>query len=259
MLLVDTHSHLFLEEFEADLAQVIERARTAGITHIFMPNIDRDTILPMLSVAERYKGYCFPMIGLHPTSVDADYRMQLDLMEKELSAGHGYIAVGEVGLDLYWSDSFLKEQEEVFARQLEWALHYGLPVVIHCRDAFEQLYRIMEPYKSTSLKGVFHSFTGTVADALQALEYRNFYLGINGVVTFKKSHLPQLLKENVPLNRILLETDSPYLAPTPHRGKRNETAYIVETLRKVAEVYGLSPDVVAEITSANALNLFRVP
>lgn len=258
MQLVDTHSHLFLEDFEKDLFQVIERARAAGITHIFMPNIDKETIQPMLSVAETYKGYCFPMIGLHPTSVDVDYREQLHLIEEELSGVHRYIAVGEIGMDLYWSDSFRKEQQEVFARQLEWALHYDLPVVIHCREAFEQIYEIMNSYKSTSLRGVFHSFTGSVADAVRALEYENFYLGINGVLTFKKSHLPELLKENVPLDRVLLETDSPYLAPVPNRGRRNETSYMVEILKKLSEIYDVLPERVAEITSINALNLFRV-
>lgn len=192
MRLIDTHSHLFLEEFSEDLPQVIERARSAGITHIFMPNIDSTTIDSMLSVCNTYNDYCFPMIGLHPTSVNADYEKELEIVARELKSFNKYIAIGEVGMDLYWDKTFLKEQQIVLDKQINWALEYDLPVVIHCRDAFGYIYNVLEPYKNTSLKGVFHSFTGTDDEAARILEFSGFLIGINGVVTFKKSRLPEV-------------------------------------------------------------------
>ena len=192
MRLIDTHSHLFLEEFSEDLPQVIERARSAGITHIFMPNIDSTTIDSMLSVCNTYNDYCFPMIGLHPTSVNADYEKELEIVARELRSFNKYIAIGEVGMDLYWDKTFLKEQQIVLDKQINWALEYDLPVVIHCRDAFGYIYNVLEPYKNTSLKGVFHSFTGTDDEAARILEFSGFLIGINGVVTFKKSRLPEV-------------------------------------------------------------------
>ena len=223
MRLIDTHSHLFLEEFSEDLPQVIERARSAGITHIFMPNIDSTTIDSMLSVCNAYKDYCFPMIGLHPTSVNADYEKELEIVARELKSFNKYIAIGEIGMDLYWDKTFLKEQQIALDKQINWALEYDLPVVIHCRDAFDYIYNVLEPYKNTSLKGIFHSFTGTDDEAARILEFSGFLIGINGVVTFKKSHLPEVLTK-IPLEKIVLETDSPYLTPVPNRGKRNESA-----------------------------------
>ena len=218
MRLIDSHSHLFLEEFAEDLPQVMARAREAGVTHIFMPNIDSTTIGPMLRVCREYKGYCYPMIGLHPTSVGADYEKELD-------------------------------------KQIEWALEYGLPVVLHCREAFDHIYNVLKPYQQTPLKGIFHSFTGTSEEACRIMEFADFMIGINGVVTFKKSTLPEVLK-NIPLERIVLETDSPYLTPVPNRGKRNESAYVKDTLVKVAGIYGNSPEKVAQVTSDNALKVF---
>ena len=176
MRLIDTHSHLFLEEFSEDLPQVIERARSAGITHIFMPNIDSTTIDSMLSVCNTYNDYCFPMIGLHPTSVNADYEKELEIVARELKSFNKYIAIGEVGMDLYWDKTFLKEQQIVLDKQINWALEYDLPVVIHCRDAFGYIYNVLEPYKNTSLKGVFHSFTGTDDEAARILEFSGFLI-----------------------------------------------------------------------------------
>ena len=216
MRLIDTHSHLFLEEFSEDLPQVIERARSAGVTHIFMPNIDSTTIDSMLSVCNTYNDYCFPMIGLHPTSVNADYEKELEIVARELRSFNKYIAIGEVGMDLYWDKTFLKEQQIVLDKQINWALEYDLPVVIHCRDAFGYIYNVLEPYKNTSLKGVFHSFTGTDDEAARILEFSGFLIGINGVVTFKKSRLPEVMTK-IPLEKIVLETDSPYLTPVPNR------------------------------------------
>ena len=255
MRLIDTHSHLFLEEFSEDLPQVIERARSAGVTHIFMPNIDSTTIDSMLSVCNTYKDYCFPMIGLHPTSVNADYEKELEIVARELRSFNKYIAIGEVGMDLYWDKTFLKEQQIVLDKQINWALEYDLPVVIHCRDAFGYIYNVLEPYKNTSLKGVFHSFTGTDDEAARILEFSGFLIGINGVVTFKKSRLPEVLTK-IPLEKIVLETDSPYLTPVPNRGKRNESAYVKDTLMKVSDIYRMSPEAVGRVTSENALKVF---
>ena len=255
MRLIDTHSHLFLEEFSEDLPQVIERARSAGVTHIFMPNIDSTTIDSMLSVCNTYNDYCFPMIGLHPTSVNADYEKELEIVARELRSFNKYIAIGEVGMDLYWDKTFLKEQQIVLDKQINWALEYDLPVVIHCRDAFGYIYNVLEPYKNTSLKGVFHSFTGTDDEAARILEFSGFLIGINGVVTFKKSRLPEVLTK-IPLEKIVLETDSPYLTPVPNRGKRNESAYVKDTLMKVCDIYRMSPEAVGRVTSENALKVF---
>ena len=255
MRLIDTHSHLFLEEFSEDLPQVIERARSAGITHIFMPNIDSTTIDSMLSVCNAYKDYCFPMIGLHPTSVNADYEKELEIVARELKSFNKYIAIGEIGMDLYWDKIFLKEQQIALDKQINWALEYDLPVVIHCRDAFDYIYNVLEPYKNTSLKGIFHSFTGTDDEAARILEFSGFLIGINGVVTFKKSHLPEVLTK-IPLEKIVLETDSPYLTPVPNRGKRNESAYVKDTLMKISEIYRMSPETVGSVTSENALKVF---
>lgn len=254
-MLVDSHSHLFLEEFSDDLPLVIARARAAGVSHIFMPNIDSTTIGPLLSVCNTYKGYCFPMIGLHPTSVNADYEKELAVVESYLQQTHDFVAIGEIGLDLYWDKTYLKEQLMAFEQQVEWALNYNLPIVIHSREAFEYIYKVLAPYKKTPLTGVFHSFTGSAGEAARLMEFEGFKIGINGVVTFKKSSLPEALKE-IPLERIVLETDSPYLTPVPNRGKRNESAYLKDILLKVAEIYGQPVEKVAELTSENALNLF---
>ena len=255
MRLIDTHSHLFLEEFSTDLPQVIERARAAGITHIFMPNIDSTTIDAMVSVCNTYKGYCFPMIGLHPTSVNAGYMKELEVVARELESSKSYVVIGEIGMDLYWDNTFLEEQQFALDKQIGLALEYNLPVVIHSRDAFEYIYKVLEPYKKCALKGILHSFTGSAEEAARILEFPGFSIGINGVVTFKKSHLPEVLSE-IPIERVVLETDSPYLTPAPNRGKRNESAYVKYTLMKVAEIYQISPENVGEITSENALKVF---
>lgn len=254
-MLVDSHSHLFLEEFSEDLPSVIARARAAGVSHIFMPNIDSTTIGPLLTVCDRYKGYCFPMIGLHPTSVNADFEKELAVVGSYLRQANDFVAVGEIGIDLYWDKTWLKEQLVAFERQVEWALEYQLPVVIHSREAFGYIYNVLEPYKKTPLTGIFHSFTGTAEEAARLMEFEGFKIGINGVVTFKKSSLPDVLKE-LPLERIVLETDSPYLTPVPNRGKRNESAYLKDTLVKVAEIYDQPVEKVAGLTSENALHVF---
>lgn len=254
-MLIDSHSHLFLDEFSDDLPLVMERARVAGVSHIFMPNIDSSTIEAMLAVCAAYRGFCFPMIGLHPTSVDESYQKELDVMAARLAASNEFVAIGEVGLDFYWDKSYQNQQIEAFERQIEWALDYHLPIVIHCREAFECMYKVMKPYQASGLTGIFHSFTGTADEAARLLEFPGFMIGINGVVTFKKSQLPEVLKE-IPLQRIVLETDAPYLTPMPNRGKRNESANVKDTLIKVAEIYGVVPEIVGNITAENALKVF---
>ena len=255
--MIDTHTHLFVEEFAEDLPLVIQRAKEAGVERVFMPNIDDESLEDMLRVCVQYPGYCFPMLGYHPTSVDASSFEKVMRMKEHLVPGHPYIAIGEVGLDLYWDKTYLREQQLVLDEQIRWALEWNLPLVIHCREAFAELFDVLKPYKNTGLKGVFHSFTGTQAEAQEALEYDNFMLGINGVVTFKKSSLPEVLKQ-VPLNRLVLETDSPYLAPTPFRGKRNESSFVVKVADKLAEIYEVSASEICSITTGNALKVFEI-
>lgn len=254
-MLIDTHSHLFLEEFTEDLEAVIERAQIAGVSHIFMPNIDSTTIESLLGVCSRYDNYCFPMIGLHPTSVNENYHSELDVVLRELKSDKKYVAIGEVGMDLYWDKTYEKEQAAVLSKQLEWALDFDLPVVIHCRDAFDSICEVLRKFSGSSLRGIFHSFTGTAAEAMYLMEHFDFLLGINGIVTFKKSTIPDVLKV-IPLEKIVLETDSPYLAPVPCRGRRNESANVKYVLLKVAEIYGKTPEEVAKITSESALKVF---
>ena len=256
MRLIDSHAHLFLEEFAEDLPAVIQRAQEAGVTHIFMPNIDSTTLEPLLKTCETYQGYCFPMIGLHPTSVDSRFREELERVRQELEKdAQRFTAIGEIGMDLYWDQTLRQEQETVFRQQVEWALTYELPIVIHSRNAFEPIYEILSDYRDTPLRGIFHSFTGNAEEAARLLEFSGFLIGINGIVTFKKSVLPAILPQ-IPLERLVLETDAPYLAPVPNRGRRNESAFLKDTLAKVAEAYGEQPERVAEITATNALKMF---
>lgn len=253
---IDTHSHLFVEEFDADRPEVMARAREAGVTHVLMPNIDVASVEPMLRVCAEFPGYCYPMLGLHPTEVNTAYREALAALKPLLDA-HRFVAIGEVGLDLYWDKTYKNEQLAALEEQVGWALEHDLPLVIHSREAFPELYSLFSHYKDAPIRGVFHSFTGTADEAHALLEFPGFLLGINGVVTFKKSTLPDALRE-VPLSRIVVETDSPYLAPTPYRGKRNESAYVVRVVEVLAEIYDVSPEVVAECTYGNAQTLFAL-
>lgn len=257
-MIIDTHSHIFGPEFTDDLPEVIARAKEVGVEKVFMPNIDDTSIDAMLEACRQYPGYCYPMIGFHPTSVDADSMPKVKEMKKYLIEGHPYIAVGEVGLDLYWDKTYIKEQQEVLEEQIQWALEWELPLVIHCREAFPELFQVLRSYKDTKLTGVFHSFTGTVEEAEELLGYSRFMVGINGVVTFKKSTLPDALKI-LPLERLVLETDSPYLAPVPYRGKRNESAYVKRVAVKLAELYEMEIGEVERKTTANALKVFKIP
>ena len=255
--MIDTHSHIFEPDFADDLPEIIARAKEIGVEKIFMPNIDDTSVDAMLGVCRQYPGYCFPMLGFHPTSVDADAMPKVKEMKKRLTEGHPYIAIGEVGLDLYWDKTYIKEQQMVLEEQIQWALEWELPLVIHCREAFPELFDVLKPYKETKLTGVFHSFTGAVNEAMELLDYSRFMVGINGVVTFKKSTLPEALKV-LPLDCLVLETDSPYLAPVPFRGKRNESSYVKRVAVKLAELYGVEIGDVERQTTANALKVFKI-
>ena len=254
--MIDTHCHIYEPEYDEDRELVVQRARQAGVERIFLPNINEASIAPMLSLCHSYPGYCYPMMGLHPEDVAEDYLQVLDRMEELLkSASHPYIAIGEVGLDFYWDTSRNKEQIDAFSRQIEWAVQYKLPLMIHSRSAHTELVQAIRSYASEGLTGVFHCFGGTLDEALELLSFDNFVLGIGGVSTFKKSHLPQVLQA-VPLQRIVLETDAPYLSPVPYRGKRNEPACVVEVMQKMAEIYNITPGEVEKITNANVKRVF---
>lgn len=256
MRVIDSHSHLYLEQFQSDLSEVIARAKAMGVEKILLPNIDDTTISPLLSVCNTWNDYCFPMMGLHPTSVKKDYSFKLERIKKELEREiDRYIGIGEIGLDFYWDDTFKKEQKNAFIEQLNWAIRYDLPVVIHCREAFCDVFEVLEEFKGLPLQGVFHSFTGTKEDLLKALSYENFYIGINGIVTFKNSSLSELMPF-IPVERLLLETDSPYLSPVPMRGKRNESSFLVHTLIKVAGCYSMGVDDLGIIIIKNTKRLF---
>ncbi len=253
MLLVDTHTHIYLPEFDGDRDEVIKRALSSGVEKLLMPNIDAASVEQMLLVQKRYPEICFPMTGLHPTSVKEDFTIQLDKI-RNLTAGHKFYAIGEIGIDLYWDKTFLREQITAFKEQVEFAIGTGMPVVIHSRNAFPEIFKVLEEYNKTGLKGVFHAFTGTLEDAEKAIGM-GFMLGIGGIVTFKNSGLDRVVKQ-AGVDHILLETDSPYLAPSPHRGKRNESSYICIVNRKVAEIFGLTPEETASVTYRNSEKLF---
>ena len=260
--IIDTHSHLFVEEFNEDRAEVILRAMEAGITHVVMPNIDNASITPMLRVCSEHPSFCYPTIGLHPTEVKENFRQVLASMKAQLEASvrgesthPPFIAIGEVGLDFYWDTTYKTEQMAALEEQITWALEYDLPIIIHSREAFAELHALFTPYKGSPLRGVFHSFTGTAEEAHALLEFPKFVLGINGVATFKKSTLPEALRE-IPLTRLVVETDSPYLAPTPFRGKRNESAYVSRVIDKLSEIYQCSPEQVAQQVYDTSYKLF---
>ncbi|MEX0983377.1 MAG: TatD family hydrolase [Bacteroidales bacterium] len=249
----DTHAHLYLDAFEKDLEKVIDHALTSGVKRIFLPNLDSSTVVAMNRICGQYKGVCFPMIGLHPTSVKENYNEELKLVKEQLKNNH-FIAVGEIGIDLYWDRSFLYEQQSAFEKQLNLAKENNLPVVIHARESFDEIFVILDQKYTPELTGVFHSFTGNIDQAKKILSY-DFYIGINGIVTFKNSGLDNVVKE-IPLDRLLIETDAPFLAPVPYRGKRNESSYVTEVAKKIAGIKELELEELANITTRNALSLF---
>lgn len=258
--MIDTHTHIDGEEFDDDRDLAIQRARQAGVEAMLIPAIDLKSMDTVLGACRRYPGYAYPMIGLHPEEVKADWQEQLDRLKTMLSQpGNPFIAIGEVGLDYYWSREFEKEQLQAFERQVEWAAEYRLPLMIHCRKAQNEMVHIIKRHEKELVRGgVFHCFTGNEQEAEQLLQFDKFVLGIGGVLTFKKSHLPEVMP-HIPLERIVLETDAPYMAPVPMRGKRNESAFLAYVADKLAEAYGVSRERIDEVTTQTARRMFRLP
>lgn len=252
LLMIDTHSHIYGPEFDEDRNEVIARALKAGVEKVLLPNINEESISRMMAVAKEHPGVCYPMMGLHPEDVKDDWAQVLDRMERQLD---GMIAVGECGLDFYWDSTYRKEQIEAFERQICWARERDLPLVIHMRKAEPELLEAMDRHRGDGLRGVFHCFGGSRETAERMLRHEGFALGIGGVVTFKNSRLADTLK-SVPLDRIVLETDSPYLAPVPYRGKRNEPAYVLQVAAFLSNVYGVPVEKVSEVTNATVRQLF---
>lgn len=255
--LTDTHAHIYLEEFDKDRRDVVFNAHKSGVKKILLPNIDSTTVDAMLKLSKKYPHHIFPMIGLHPTSVEDDFESELLLMEEWLQKEKFY-AIGEIGIDLYWDKTFIDEQVVAFERQIDLALKFDLPIVIHAREAFDEIFEVLNRKYTPGLKGVFHSFTGTLEQAQKIVNEYQFSLGINGIVTFKKSHLPELLKQ-IDVKHIVLETDAPYLSPEPKRGSRNESSYLFYIARKVAEIYNMDIKSISEMTTQNAVELFKFP
>ena len=255
---IDTHTHLYTEEFDTDRDEVVARAVAAGARHLLLPNIDANSVGPMLALCDAYPDLCRPMMGLHPTELPPDPAPLLEQMERMLSVpGHPFVAVGEVGVDLYWDASRKTEQMEVFRRQVEWSLRFDLPLVIHTRSAHSELLEVLTPFKADLKRGIFHCFGGSAQEAAELLAFEGFALGIGGVVTFKKSTLPAVLETTVPLDRIVLETDAPYLAPTPYRGQRNEPAHLPLVIHRLAEIYQTMPEHIAQVTTQTAERIFQ--
>lgn len=252
--MIDTHSHIYSEEFDVDRTEMIQRAKDAGVKHIILPNVDSESLSRMLKLESEFQGYCHAAIGLHPTSVNENYEAELKIIENELK-NRQWIAIGEIGIDLYWDKSYYNQQVIVLTQQIEWAIKFNLPVIIHIRDSFDETLQVMAQYRRSGLKGVFHSFTGTPEQAEKLLEFEGFMLGINGVVTFKNSGLANAL-EKVPLSRLVLETDAPYLTPVPYRGKRNESSYIRLIAEKLSEIYKVPYNQINNQTTANAMKIF---
>ncbi len=255
MQLIDSHTHLYLPEFEDDREEVISRALDNNIAKMLLPNINKDTVEAVLKMADDYPGICYPMTGIHPTSIKEDYRQELEAVTDNLKE-HNFIAIGEIGIDLYWDKTFVKEQETAFREQLRIAKKEKLPVVIHSRESLEEIITIIDDEGTDGLEGVFHSFTGTIEQAREVIN-RGFMIGAGGIVTFKNSGLDKII-EALDLENIILETDSPYLAPVPRRGKRNESSYLLHIAEKIAELKNLPLEEIARVTTANSINLFKL-
>ena len=253
MKFIDTHCHLYSSEFADDIDATIQRAINNGVEKFYLPAVDTDSLTAMLSLEKKFPEKCIAMIGLHPCSVKENYINELKIVE-DLLQQRKFAAIGEIGLDFYWDRSFYDQQYESFNKQIEWALQYNLPIVIHSRESMQQSINVVKKHQHGKLKGIFHCFSGTVEMANQIIDL-GFYLGIGGVVTYKKSGLTEVLKE-ISLNNIVLETDAPYLTPVPFRGKRNESSYLIYIAQKIAEIKNTSVEEVAETTTANAKNIF---
>ena len=254
MIITDTHTHLYSEQFDDDRVEVVERALAAGVTRFFIPAIDSSYTKSMYALESRYPNNMFLMTGVHPTHVKNDYLEELAHIKEQLNLRE-FVAIGEIGIDLYWDRSTLKLQQEMFRLQIQLAKQYKLPIVIHCRDAFEEVFQILEEEKGPELFGIFHCFTGTLEQAQKAISF-NMKLGIGGVVTFKNGKIDQFLKQ-ISLDHIVLETDAPYLAPVPCRGQRNESSYILNVLEKLSDIYSMSSLEIASITTKNSKSIFK--
>jgi len=254
-MLIDTHTHIFLDDFKEDIHEIMERCKKQNISKLYLPNIDSTTLVPLHTLAETYPDHCYPMMGLHPCSVKENWKDEMAISEETLSKG-SYIAVGEIGIDLYWDQTFKKQQIEVFCRHLELAKQYSLPVSIHSRDALDITISEVNNLHDDSLCGVFHCFNGSQEQVNQILKLDGFYMGIGGVVTYKNAGVDKVVKD-IPLERLVLETDAPYLSPVPYRGKRNEPSYLVEIAQKIAELKEIQFEDVAQTTTKTALALFQ--
>lgn len=255
MNITDTHTHLYSSQFDEDRQEMMQRAFDAGVSRFFIPAIDSTYTASMLALEQDYPESVFLMMGLHPTSVKENYTDELAHV-KEMLDTRSFVAIGEIGIDLYWDKTLLKEQQDAFKRQIQWAKELNLPIVIHCRDAFDEIFEVLESEKDEKLFGIFHCFTGTLEHAKKAISY-NMKLGIGGVVTFKNGKIDQFLNE-IDIKHIVLETDSPYLAPTPFRGKRNESSYITNVIDKLATIYNITPEEIATITTQNSKDVFGI-
>ena len=255
MLLTDTHTHLYYETDIEKQNLLMERCLAFDVKRLFLPNVDVKSIAMIDQLVAKYPENCFAMAGLHPCDVKEDYEEQLSIIYNSLADRNIY-AIGEIGIDLYWDKTTLSIQQDAFKKQIAWAKDLGLPIVIHCREAFDEVFEVLDSEKEERLRGIFHCFTGDLAQAKRAIDL-NFYLGIGGVVTYKKAGLDLVLAD-IPLSNIVLETDSPYLAPVPYRGKPNESSYLIHIAQKVADIYGISLEEVAEITTENSRKVFGV-
>lgn len=254
MILTDTHTHLYSEQFKEDIDEVITNCIAKGISRLFLPNIDSESIEGMMQLGNKYPNNCFPMMGLHPTSVKDNYQEELTLMKNWLDK-HNFCAIGEIGIDLYWDKTHLKEQQDAFRTQISWAKERNLPFVIHCRDAFDEIFEILNELNDDNMRGIFHCFTGTIEQANHIINYDGFKLGIGGVVTFKNAGLDKVVAQ-VDIKHLVLETDSPYLAPTPYRGKRNDSTYLYNIAEKIAEIKDIDIEEIARITTKNSIEIF---
>ena len=256
MEFIDTHAHLYVEEFDTDREEVIQRAKDAGTTRVILPAIDSQSHKSLIEMAEQNPEFAYPLMGLHPTSVNNHYKSELKSAEKLISQRSFFHGIGEIGIDLYWDKTYYKEQLDAFQIQVNWAKELNWPIVIHTRDSFDEVYKALKPMLSDNLTGIFHCFGGTLEQAKLIIEM-GFKLGIGGVLTFKNSKLSDVLHK-IDINHIVLETDSPYLAPVPFRGKRNESSYIKLVAEKLAGVYDITVDEVAKITTKNAVRVFKL-
>jgi TatD DNase family protein len=252
--MIDTHSHIYSEEFDADGDEVIQRAKEAGVTKIVLPNVDAQSLPRMLELEAQYPDYCYAAVGLHPESVKENYQIELDIIREELER-RKYLAVGEIGIDLYWDKTYQTEQIRAFQTQVEWAIEFNLPVIIHVRNSHNETIQALKPYSGKGLKGIFHCFGGTPEEAAEIFSLGDFKLGIGGVVTFKNSGLAATLM-HIPLEKLVLETDSPYLTPVPFRGKRNESSYLRYVAARLSEIYAVPQDEVNRITTESANSVF---